>query len=30
MNPDQTTSGITDVRSGSNLRSLTGDLYNSW
>jgi general secretion pathway protein G len=30
MNPDQTTSGITDVRSGSNLRSLTGDLYNTW
>ena len=29
-NPDQTTSGITDVHSGSSLRSLTGDLYNSW
>ena len=30
MNPDQTTSGITDVHSGSSLRSLAGDLYNSW
>ena len=29
-NPDQTLSGITDVRSGSNLRSLSGDLYSSW
>ena len=29
-NPDQTVSGITDVRSGSSLRSLNGDLYSSW
>ena len=29
-NPDQTVSGITDVHSGSSLRSLTGDLYSSW
>ena len=29
-NPDQTAPGITDVRSGSGLRSLTGDLYNTW
>jgi general secretion pathway protein G len=30
MDPDQTTPGITDVRSGSPLRSLSGDLYSSW
>ena len=30
MNPDQTMPGITDVRSGSQLRSLSGDLYSSW
>ena len=30
MDPDQTTPGITDVRSGSPLRSLAGDLYSSW
>ena len=30
MDPDQTMAGITDVRSGSPLRSLSGDLYNSW
>jgi general secretion pathway protein G len=30
MNPDQTMPGITDVRSGSSLRSLAGDLYSSW
>ena len=30
MNPDQTTPGITDVRSGSPLRSLSGDLYSEW
>ena len=30
MDPDQTTPGITDVRSGSSLRSLAGDLYSSW
>jgi general secretion pathway protein G len=30
MNPDQTTPGLTDVRSGSPLRSLAGDLYSSW
>lgn len=29
-NPDQKTPGITDVRSGSRLQSLTGDLYSSW
>ena len=29
-NPDQRAPGITDVKSGSNLRSLTGDLYSSW
>ncbi|MBI2816470.1 MAG: prepilin-type N-terminal cleavage/methylation domain-containing protein [Acidobacteria bacterium] len=27
---DQTNPGIVDVRSGSNLRSLSGELYNSW
>ncbi len=30
MDPDQTMAGITDVRSGSSLRSLSGDLYSSW
>jgi len=30
MNPDQTASGITDVHSGSSLRSLAGDIYSSW
>ena len=30
MDPDQTMAGITDVRSGSSLRSLSGDLYTSW
>ena len=30
MDPNQTTPGITDVRSGSPLRSLSGDLYSSW
>ena len=29
-NPDKKAPGITDVKSGSSLRSLTGDLYNSW
>ena len=29
-NPDQKAPGITDVRSGSSLRSLSGDLYSSW
>ena len=29
-NPDQKAAGITDVHSGSGLRSLTGDLYNTW
>ncbi len=30
MNPDQTTPGLTDVRSGSSLRSLNGNLYSEW
>ena len=30
MNPDQTAPGIVDVHSGSNARSLTGELYSSW
>ena len=30
MSPDQTMPGITDVRSGSPQRSLSGDLYSSW
>ena len=30
MNPDQMEHGLTDVHSGSPLRSLTGDLYSSW
>jgi len=30
MDPDQTMAGITDIRSGSSLRSLSGDLYSSW
>jgi general secretion pathway protein G len=30
MDPNQTMPGITDVRSGSDLRSLAGDLYSSW
>ncbi len=30
MDPDQIMAGITDVRSGSSLRSLSGDLYSSW
>ena len=29
-NPDQKAPGITDVKSGSSLRSLTGDSYSSW
>ena len=29
-NPDQKAPGISDVKSGSNLRSLAGDLYSSW
>ena len=29
-NPDQQAPGITDVRSGSGLRSLTGEVYSSW
>jgi len=30
MTPDETTPGIVDVQSGSNLKSLSGDLYSSW
>jgi general secretion pathway protein G len=30
MTPDQKTPGIVDVHSGSNLPSLSGDLYSSW
>jgi general secretion pathway protein G len=30
MDPDQTMPGITDVHSGSPLRSLSGDVYSSW
>ncbi|MBI4463274.1 MAG: prepilin-type N-terminal cleavage/methylation domain-containing protein [Acidobacteria bacterium] len=30
MIPGQTMSGIVDVHSGSNLRSLSGELYSSW
>ncbi|MBI4442985.1 MAG: prepilin-type N-terminal cleavage/methylation domain-containing protein [Acidobacteria bacterium] len=30
MIPGQTMSGIVDVHSGSNLTSLTGELYSSW
>lgn len=29
-NPDQKSPGIRDVKSGSSLRSLAGDLYNTW
>jgi len=30
MNPDQTAPGVTDVRSGSSLQSLSGGPYSSW
>jgi len=30
MVPDQRTAGIVDVHSGSNLTSLSGELYSSW
>jgi hypothetical protein len=30
MTADQTAPGIIDVHSGSNLRSIEGDLYSEW
>jgi len=30
MSPDQKTAGIVDIHSGSNLTSLSGDLYSTW
>ena len=30
MAPNQTSPGIVDVHSGSNLKSLSGDVYSSW